>query len=112
MSTKVKAPFSVHPAAVGRVSQVGWELPSDLSEAEWCQAGVMLGRVERSVAWWLGDWWAFAEAHYGECKAVVEADDWGGTCNADISEEDAKETSPATIAPSLAHDASHGLSTA
>jgi hypothetical protein len=44
---------------VGRVSQVGWELPSDLSEAEWREAGVILGRVERSVAWWLGDWWAF-----------------------------------------------------
>jgi N6-adenosine-specific RNA methylase IME4 len=62
----------------GRVLRVGWELPSDLSEAEWLEAGAILGRVEHSVSWWLGDWWAFGEARYGERKAVVEADDWDG----------------------------------
>jgi N6-adenosine-specific RNA methylase IME4 len=53
-------------------------LPDDLSEAEWRGAGAILGRVERSVSWWLGDWWAFGEKHYGERKAIVEADDWEG----------------------------------
>jgi hypothetical protein len=62
----------------GRVSQVGWELPSDLSEAEWREAGAILGRVEHSVSWWLGDWWAFGENRYGDRKAIVEAEDWNG----------------------------------
>jgi hypothetical protein len=30
------------------------------------------------VAWWLGDWWAFGEAHWGERKAIVAAEDWEG----------------------------------
>jgi hypothetical protein len=62
----------------GRVLQVGWELPPDLSETEWREAGAILGRVEHSVSWRLGDWWAFGEKHYGERKAVIEADDWEG----------------------------------
>jgi N6-adenosine-specific RNA methylase IME4 len=57
---------------------IGWELPADLSEAEWCAAGQMLGRIEHSVSWWIGDWWAFGEASYGERKAIVAADDWDG----------------------------------
>jgi hypothetical protein len=36
------------------------------------------GRVEHSVSWWLGDWWAFGEKRYGERKAVVDAEDWSG----------------------------------
>jgi hypothetical protein len=24
------------------------------------------GRAEASVEWWLGDWWAYGEAEYGE----------------------------------------------
>jgi MT-A70 len=62
----------------GRVSRIGWELPSDFSENEWREAGAILGRVEHSVSWWLGDWWAFGEKHYGSRKAAVEADDWDG----------------------------------
>ena len=33
----------------GRVLQVGWELPSDLSETEWREAGAILRRVEHSA---------------------------------------------------------------
>jgi N6-adenosine-specific RNA methylase IME4 len=62
----------------GNVSRVAWELPSDLSETEWREAGAILGRVEHSVSWWLGDWWAFGENRYGDRKAIVEADDWEG----------------------------------
>jgi hypothetical protein len=40
--------------------------------------GALLGKIERSVSWWLGDWWAFGEARYGERKAIVEAEDWEG----------------------------------
>ena len=49
-----------------------------MSEAEWREAGAVLGKVERSVSWWLGDWWAFGEARYGQRKAVVQAEDWEG----------------------------------
>ena len=62
----------------GNVSRVAWELPSDLPETEWREAGTILGRVEHSVSWWLGDWWAFGENRYGDRKAIVEADDWDG----------------------------------
>ena len=61
----------------GRVLRVGWELPEDLSEKDWRSAGEMLGKVERSVAWWLGDWWKFG-SRYGERVDVVQADDWDG----------------------------------
>jgi hypothetical protein len=30
------------------------------------------------MSWWLGDWWAFGEARYGERKAIVDAEDWEG----------------------------------
>jgi N6-adenosine-specific RNA methylase IME4 len=62
----------------GRVLRVGWELPDDLTESEWCEAGEMIGKVERSVSWWLGDWWAFGETRYGQRKAIVSADGWDG----------------------------------
>lgn len=62
----------------GRVLRVGWELPSDLTEAEWRAGGEFLGKVERCISWWIGDWWAFGEARYGERKAMVEAEDWEG----------------------------------
>jgi hypothetical protein len=32
---------------------------------EWRAAGELLGEVERSVSWWLGEWWAFGEARRG-----------------------------------------------
>ena len=94
----------------GKVLPVGWQLPQDLTEAEWRQAGEMLGKVERSVTWWLGDWWAFGEARYGERKAVVEADGWEGpafkTCaNAASVCESFKETSRRREHLSFSHHA-------
>jgi N6-adenosine-specific RNA methylase IME4 len=38
----------------------------------------MLGKVNRSVSWWLGDWWVYGEHRYGERKAIVESEDWEG----------------------------------
>ncbi len=71
-------PLSRNLGLRGRVLQVGWELPSDLSEEDWRSAGALLGKIERSVSWWLGDWWAFGESRYGERKAIVTAEDWEG----------------------------------
>jgi N6-adenosine-specific RNA methylase IME4 len=73
----------------GRLLQIGWELPANLSFEDWKEAGGLLGKIERSVAWWLGDWWAFGEARYGERKAIVSSDEWEGpdfqTCMAAAS---------------------------
>jgi hypothetical protein len=45
----------------GKVTRTSWVLPSDFSEDEWHAAGLMLGKIESGVSWWLGDWWAFGE---------------------------------------------------
>jgi N6-adenosine-specific RNA methylase IME4 len=34
--------------------------------------------MQGAIQWWIGDWWAFGEARYGDRKAIVEAEDWGG----------------------------------
>lgn len=66
------------PALRGRVLRCGWELPEDLTEAEWRAAGEFLGKIEANISWWIGDWWAFGEHRYGSRKAVVEAENWEG----------------------------------
>jgi hypothetical protein len=40
--------------------------------------GEQLGRAERSVMWWIGDWWAYGEHRYGDRAAIVQAPDWTG----------------------------------
>lgn len=45
---------------------------------EWASMGEWLQSAERSLMWWVGDWWAFGEAKYGVRKATVEAEDWSG----------------------------------
>lgn len=71
-------PVSRDLGLAGRVLRVGWELPVDMTESEWRCAGELLGKVERSVSWWVGDWWAFGVKRYGERKAIVEDDAWDG----------------------------------
>ena len=53
-------------------------LPEDMPLAEWRAVGRRLAAAERSVMWWIGDWWAFGEARYGARKALVTAPDWDG----------------------------------
>jgi N6-adenosine-specific RNA methylase IME4 len=65
-------------ALPGRDLGLGWEFPADLPEADWLAAGQVLGKVEQGVSWWVGDWWAFGERHYGQRKAVVTAPGWQG----------------------------------
>lgn len=47
-------------------TDVGLVLPRGLSFEEWQAAGEFIGRAERSVQWWMGDWVRFGEAAYGE----------------------------------------------
>ena len=50
----------------------GLELPEGLSFEAWAGIGETLCRVEASIQWWVGDWWAYGEHRYGERKALVE----------------------------------------
>jgi hypothetical protein len=62
----------------GILTKTAWQLPEALSEADWTKAGRALARIEGSISWWLGDWWAYGNHHYGDRKALVESEDWEG----------------------------------
>jgi len=62
----------------GETTLTGWRLPTDMSQQEWMDAGRTLGRIERAVMWWIGDWWAYGEHRYGDRKAIVGAPEWTG----------------------------------
>src|SRR5271165_7013458 len=64
----------------GRVLRVGWDLPDSLTKAEWTDAGELLGRIERSVSWWIGDWWRAFKPAWGKQEAFFSerGDDWDG----------------------------------
>lgn len=72
-------PLSETMGLRGRVLRVGWDLPADLNATEWKNAGQLLGKLNRSSGWWIGDWWAFGEKQgYGERKAIVQTEGWEG----------------------------------
>ena len=56
----------------GQITRTGWQLPDGMTVDEWIQCGVVLGKIEGSLQWWLGDWWAYGEHVYGERKALFE----------------------------------------
>jgi len=60
------------------VGAVRLALPADLDQARWCEIGTDLGRLERAVAWWVGDWWAFGEHRYGARRELTEQPGWQG----------------------------------
>ena len=48
-------------------------IPTGATFDEWCELGKTLANLERGVGWWIGDWWVFGQAKYGErSKAVAE----------------------------------------
>ena len=55
----------------GILTDKGWTLPPDLTVDAWSAAGTTLGRLERAIQWWIGDWWIYGEHHYGERKAIA-----------------------------------------
>src|SRR3954451_8501715 len=56
----------------GRSTPVSLDLPEGLAFNAWAGLGERLAAVERSAAWWLGDWWAYGEHRYGDRKALVD----------------------------------------
>jgi phage N-6-adenine-methyltransferase len=60
-------------ALPGRATEVGLELPDNLSFEEWQGLGETLQGVERSVQWWLGDWAAYGKRYGDKYEAAIEA---------------------------------------
>src|SRR5271156_4668456 len=54
------------------VGAVRLGLPADLDHARWCEIGTNLCHLERALAWWVGDWWAFGEHCYGARREITE----------------------------------------
>ncbi len=50
----------------GRVTQVGLDLPADMTFEQWQGIGQSLRGVERSLMWWIGDWLRYGERRWGE----------------------------------------------
>jgi len=73
-------PVSTDLGLPGRVLRVGWDLPSNITESEWTSAGELLGKVERSVTWWIGDWWRAFKPHWGKREKFFadKGEDWDG----------------------------------
>lgn len=58
----------------GRLREDGYDLPDGLSYDEWWQIGQTLQQMERSVQWWLGDWWNYGQPRYGELASQATRD--------------------------------------
>jgi hypothetical protein len=55
------------------VRAVGLALPADLDRERWHAVGAY-----RTISWWVGDWWAFGEHHYGARREITEDPGWQG----------------------------------
>lgn len=50
----------------GRVTTIGLQLPDGLSFESWRGVGSALQGVDRSLMWWIGDWYRYGEERFGE----------------------------------------------
>jgi site-specific DNA-methyltransferase (adenine-specific) len=58
----------------GVLTETSYTLPEELNLGEWLQIGETLQRMERSVQWWLGDWWNYGDRKYGEMASQASRD--------------------------------------
>jgi len=58
--------------AAGQADKISLSLPEGMPFDEWAAVGEALANAERSLMWWIGDWWAYGEARYGERKQLLE----------------------------------------
>lgn len=58
----------------GRLREDGYDLPADLTFDRWLEVGQTLQQMERSVKWWLGDWWNYGCRRYGEMASQASKD--------------------------------------
>src|SRR4051812_34688284 len=50
----------------GTLTETSYTLPEGLNLGQWLAVGETLQRMERSVMWWLGDWWRYGERNYDQ----------------------------------------------
>src|SRR3978361_158671 len=63
----------------GRISPQGWLLPQKTDFNGWARIGQTLGKVERSVYWLIGDWWAAGTAgNRKRVDLVLDDPTWDG----------------------------------
>jgi site-specific DNA-methyltransferase (adenine-specific) len=58
----------------GTLTETSYTLPEGLNLGQWLAIGETLQRMERSVQWWLGDWWNYGERRYGEMASQASRD--------------------------------------
>ena len=58
----------------GTLTETSYTLPENLNLGEWLAIGETLQRMERSVKWWLGDWWNYGERRYGDMASQASRD--------------------------------------
>lgn len=58
----------------GLLRDDGYDLPANLSFERWLEIGQTLQAMERSVKWWLGDWWNYGCRRYGEMVSQATRD--------------------------------------
>jgi hypothetical protein len=58
----------------GKITDVSWEPPAELSFEQWAACAKALKGAHAAVHWWLGDWWAFGTHQYGSrARALAES---------------------------------------
>lgn len=58
----------------GERDDTSYRLPQGLAVEQWAAIGEVLQAVEKSIGWWLGDWWNYGQRHYGEMKYQAARD--------------------------------------
>jgi hypothetical protein len=58
---------------IGATSPAGLTLPETLGFDAWWEIGARLCALDRSVGFWIGDWWAYGEHRYGRRSELVAA---------------------------------------
>jgi site-specific DNA-methyltransferase (adenine-specific) len=59
----------------GTLTETSYTLPEGLNLGQWLAIGETLQRMERSVLWWLGDWWRYGQRReYGDYVSQAARD--------------------------------------
>ncbi|MDR7450141.1 MAG: hypothetical protein QN197_13255 [Armatimonadota bacterium] len=70
---KALSKAKLHTLAIpGTVSRTGLVLRPGLSFEEWDRVGALLAEIHGAVAWWVGDWYLYGKARYGERAAQAK----------------------------------------
>jgi hypothetical protein len=66
--------MAIRSSLPGLFRDDGYDLPAGLSFEQWLEIGEALQQMERSVKWWLGDWWNYGTRAYGEMASQASKD--------------------------------------